>query len=181
MGQTLTTMLSNNVHIAFSVVMPVYNQAAFIRRAIASLLQQTYSLWELLGTIMNISTYLGFGFSIDSLREMFEPYYDKQTKSYRIDDKVLGDFLRRYNDFSVHQEIEPALADHDAVLLRKVTSKFEEYSEIRCYGLDYMLVDYNPIRQVYDCIEPLEPSVTAFSKKDIRDGKLEIRKFMYRR
>ena len=30
-----------------SVIMPTYNQAAFIRRAIFSLLQQTYLHWEL--------------------------------------------------------------------------------------------------------------------------------------
>lgn len=33
---------------AFSVIMPTYNQAAFIRRAIASLLKQTCNRWELI-------------------------------------------------------------------------------------------------------------------------------------
>ena len=32
----------------FSVIMPIYNQAAFIRRSISSLLKQTYSQWELI-------------------------------------------------------------------------------------------------------------------------------------
>lgn len=32
----------------FSVIMPTYNQASFIRRAILSLQQQTYSYWELI-------------------------------------------------------------------------------------------------------------------------------------
>ena len=34
--------------IKFSVIMPTYNQAAFIRRAISSLLRQTYPHWELI-------------------------------------------------------------------------------------------------------------------------------------
>lgn len=35
-------------HTGFSIIMPTYNQAAFIRRAIASLQRQTYSEWELI-------------------------------------------------------------------------------------------------------------------------------------
>jgi glycosyltransferase involved in cell wall biosynthesis len=34
--------------IRFSVIMPTYNQAAFIRRAISSLLSQTFTQWELI-------------------------------------------------------------------------------------------------------------------------------------
>ena len=34
--------------ISFSVLMPTFNQCAFIRRAISSLLQQTYPYWELI-------------------------------------------------------------------------------------------------------------------------------------
>ena len=34
--------------IRFSVLMPTYNQCAFIRRAILSLMQQTYDKWELI-------------------------------------------------------------------------------------------------------------------------------------
>lgn len=35
-------------HTGFSIIMPTYNQAAFIRRAIACLQRQTYSEWELI-------------------------------------------------------------------------------------------------------------------------------------
>jgi glycosyltransferase involved in cell wall biosynthesis len=34
--------------INFSVIMPTYNQSAFIRRAILSLQKQTYTNWELI-------------------------------------------------------------------------------------------------------------------------------------
>jgi len=32
----------------FSVIMPTYNQAYFIRRAVLSLIRQSYPLWELI-------------------------------------------------------------------------------------------------------------------------------------
>lgn len=35
-------------HTGFSIIMPTYKQAAFIRRAIACLQRQTYSEWELI-------------------------------------------------------------------------------------------------------------------------------------
>lgn len=37
-----------DVNIYFSVIMPTYNQCAFIRRAINSLFNQTYTFWELI-------------------------------------------------------------------------------------------------------------------------------------
>lgn len=36
------------IHNGFSVIMPTYNQATFIKRAIVSLMHQTYSYWELI-------------------------------------------------------------------------------------------------------------------------------------
>lgn len=38
--------MENNIH--FSVIMPTYNQCAFIRRAVKSLMDQTYKQWELI-------------------------------------------------------------------------------------------------------------------------------------
>ena len=39
-------IMSNKIQ--FSVLMPTYNQCAFIRRAILSLMKQTYEEWELI-------------------------------------------------------------------------------------------------------------------------------------
>lgn len=41
-------MENNSIQVRFSVIMPTYNNAAFIRRAINSLLYQSYSEWELI-------------------------------------------------------------------------------------------------------------------------------------
>ena len=47
----------------FSVIMPTYNQAHFIRRAILSLQQQTYTNWELI-IIMDARTIPNFSYPI---------------------------------------------------------------------------------------------------------------------
>ena len=41
-------MGGEEISIRFSVVMPTYNNAAFIRRAVNSLLRQSYPGWELI-------------------------------------------------------------------------------------------------------------------------------------
>ena len=43
-----THTILNIMEAFFSVIMPTYNQASFIRRAILSLYKQTYSNWELI-------------------------------------------------------------------------------------------------------------------------------------
>lgn len=40
--------MENENKICFSVILPVYNQASFVRRAIKSVLAQTYDEWELI-------------------------------------------------------------------------------------------------------------------------------------
>ena len=58
----------NNEYLAdgFSIIMPTYNQSEFIRRAILSVVEQTYASWELIivddgctdGTQENVKDYL---------------------------------------------------------------------------------------------------------------------------
>lgn len=37
-----------NINVAFSVIMPTYNNSSFIRRAIRSLMDQSHEQWELI-------------------------------------------------------------------------------------------------------------------------------------
>ena len=68
-------------HIRFSVLMPTYNQASFIRRAIASLLQQTYSFFELI--IINDG-------STDNTERFISDYLHDERISYLKNESNLG-------------------------------------------------------------------------------------------
>ena len=46
--QPIASVAKRKRDISFSVIMPTYNQCAFIRRAIQSLLSQSYKQWELI-------------------------------------------------------------------------------------------------------------------------------------
>jgi len=60
--------------VLFSIVIPTYNRAAFIGKAIDSVLAQTYRHWELI-IIDDAST--------DNTQEVLEKYTDPRIKSYR--------------------------------------------------------------------------------------------------
>ena len=134
-----------------------------------------------LGTIMNIGTYFGYNMSVKGLREEFASFWDANSQSYRIDDKTLEEFFNRNFYHSVNQDLKSALKAHDGVVLRQVTNKSEEHGEIRCYGRDMMLVDYNPMRKKYECIEPLGPSMISILEKAIQSGKIELKQFIHAR
>lgn len=69
-----TGMKSRVKHMsAFSVIMPTYNQAAFIRRAIVSLRKQTCATWELI--IVNDG-------STDNTEDFLESYLDDVRIKY---------------------------------------------------------------------------------------------------
>ena len=58
--------------LSFSVIMPTFNQCAFIRRAVASLIGQTYPLWELI--IVNDG-------STDATREFLGDYLSRLKRA----------------------------------------------------------------------------------------------------
>lgn len=73
------TILNSNIR--FSVLMPTYNQASFIRRAIASLLKQTYPFFELI--IINDG-------STDKTEIFISDYLHDERISYLKNESNLG-------------------------------------------------------------------------------------------
>lgn len=69
------------MEIFFSVIMPTYNQAAFIRRAISSLYEQTYINWELI--IINDGC-------TDDTEKVVSAYLDDKRISYIKNEKNMG-------------------------------------------------------------------------------------------
>lgn len=74
--------------LSFSVIMPTFNQCAFIRRAVASLIGQTYPLWELI--IVNDG-------STDATREFLGDYLSDPRIKYieNIGNQGIGYSLNR--------------------------------------------------------------------------------------
>ena len=81
----------------FSVIMPVYNQGTFIRRAILSLFAQSYTNWELIlvndGSTDQVEEY------IVSVRELY--FLKKKSSQFTTCDTVLWDNFVRFSSFSI--------------------------------------------------------------------------------
>lgn len=95
---------NSNCKLSFSVLMPVFNQCAFVRRAISSLLQQTLSDWELI--IINDG-------STDATKEFIADYITDPRVKY-IENKTnlgLGYALNRGMDAATGKYIAYLPAD----------------------------------------------------------------------
>lgn len=109
----------------FSVLMPTYNQASFIRRAILSLYQQTYPNWELV--IINDGC-------TDETERFISDFLDDKKVVYIKNDTNQG--LGR----ALNQGIEAAKYDYIAYLpsddyyfenhLESINRKFQEYDDL---------------------------------------------------
>lgn len=85
-------------HEAISVIMPTYNQGAFIRRALASLFAQTYTNWELI--LINDG-------STDYTEDVLEEYLlDNRVRYYKNDkNEGLGYCLNKGIEYAIYSYI----------------------------------------------------------------------------
>lgn len=108
--------------ISFSVIMPTYNQAGFIRNAIRSLFAQTYPNWELI--IINDGC-------TDNTEEFISDYLKDERVTYLKNEHNEG------IGFSINRALDIAKYDYIAYLpsddfyyrnhLEVISEKFEEY------------------------------------------------------
>ncbi|MDR0697796.1 MAG: glycosyltransferase family 2 protein [Tannerella sp.] len=87
--------------IRFSIIMPAYNQAAFIRRAISSLLSQTFPQWELI--IVNDG-------STDDTERFIREYLEDDRITY------LKNEVNRGLGYAINQGLDNAKYDYIAYL-----------------------------------------------------------------
>lgn len=109
----------------FSVIMPTYNQASFIRRAILSLQQQTYSYWELI--IIN-----------DGCTDEVETFIFDFLEDERI--TYIKNKVNQGLGYALNQGLDAAKYDYIAYLpsddfyfenhLESIKKKFEESKDI---------------------------------------------------
>jgi glycosyltransferase involved in cell wall biosynthesis len=115
-------MLITDSNIKFSVLMPTYNQASFIRRAIASLLKQTYPFFELI--IINDG-------STDNTEVFISDYLHDKRVSYIKNDVNwgLGKALNQGLEAAKYEYITYLPSDdfYDEDHLESFKSSFQKY------------------------------------------------------
>lgn len=115
--------MGNNIH--FSVIMPTYNQCAFIRRAVKSLMDQTYKLWELI--IIND------GCTDETEEYIFDFIRDKRVKYIKNEENTgLGHSLNQGLDFAKYDYIAYLPSDdyYYENHLQKIAEKFSLSEDI---------------------------------------------------
>ena len=113
--------MKNKNNIAFSVILPVYNQASFVRRAIKSMMAQTYDNWELI--IVNDG-------STDRTAEFVASFIDGARVRYisSPENEGLGRALNRGLDAASNDYITYLPADdfYDGSHLEKMADAFRD-------------------------------------------------------
>lgn len=113
--------MENENKICFSVILPVYNQASFVRRAIKSILAQTYDEWELI--IVNDGC-------TDHTADFVMSFLDDKRIKYlaNIENEGLGRALNRGLDVASNDYIAYLPADdfYDASHLENIAAVFRE-------------------------------------------------------
>ena len=113
--------MKNKNNIAFSVILPVYNQASFVRRAIKSMMAQTYDNWELI--IVNDG-------STDRTAEFVASFIDDARVRYisSPENEGLGRALNRGLDAASNDYITYLPADdfYDGSHLEKMADAFRD-------------------------------------------------------
>lgn len=139
--------------IQFSVLMPTYNQCAFIRRAILSLMQQTYKEWELI--IINDGC-------TDETEEFIADYLEDPRVTYIKNEENTG------LGHALNQGLDAARYDYIAYLpsddyyfpehLLSMKLKFQESS---IYNLIYSGVKYDTADSLHGVIDSASNTVKS--------------------
>lgn len=117
-----------------SVIMPVYNQASFVRCALSTLLSQTYTKWELI--IVDDG-------SLDGLHAMVADFLENDLRIHycrNTTNKGLGYSLNKGIGKSIYPYIAYLPADdilYENHLETLVTSAMETDSDLVCTGMTY--------------------------------------------
>lgn len=128
---------------------------------------------QTLGSIVNTGRMLGMDSYINSLYDVFSDCFDSDTGKYEISDTRLRRYLQ--NAFYLYyvyennnmERVKEELLNHRAVLLRIVTRE-EPMGDM--YGDDFVVVDYNWLRQTFVCVNPVDGKLTTVSELELGSG-----------
>lgn len=119
----------------FSVIMPLYNKAPYVEKAICSVLEQTYSHYELI--VINDG-------STDNSAEIAEKLLEGVTKVKFINQQNLGVATTRNNGVAIAKGEYVCFLDADdwwdVSFLQEMSKFIKEYPEAGIWGTNYWYV-----------------------------------------
>ena len=142
--KTNQTRLNVKERNTFSIIIPLYNKADYIGKAIRSILNQTYQEFEII--VVND------GSTDDSLKNLQSTIYDLQFSEEKIkiiDQKNQGVSIARNNAVIIAKNDYIAFLDADdwwePTYLEEMNDLIEKYPEAGIYGSSYYKVKNNKI------------------------------------
>lgn len=132
---------------------------------------------ETFGSIVNLSRLLGGSGSIGGLEDVFADCLVGNGK-YEVSDFKLYNYIHQHYYFKATydnddlEKVKREITDHNPMLLRVVT---REDSSGYLYGNDYVVVDYNWLRQTFVCVNPVTGRLTSISELEINTGTPKVR------
>ena len=120
-----------------------------------------------LGSIANVERALGSNSTIESLKQKFQQCWNEGKGRYLISSQQLLEHFgtSRWDPTS---DMEMALATRKIVHIRIIDQKYDEWGEVRNYGSDYMLVDYNSLRHVFEYLSSYSLSIGKIPENDVK-------------
>lgn len=132
---------------------------------------------ETFGSLANLSSLLGYSGGIGGMEDTFADCHVGNGK-YEVSDFKLYNYIKQHYYLKyiyANDDLDKVKEDinkHKAILLRVVTR--EDPSGF-LYGNDYVVVDYNWLRQTFVCVNPVTGRLTSVSELEINSGTPKVR------
>lgn len=132
---------------------------------------------DTLGSLANLEIMLGRNGSVSSMKVKFQDCLQSDG-SYEVSDLRLSNYIQQnlhlkhvYDNNGV-EKVKADLLNHLAVYVRIVT---REDASGYLYGDDRVVLDYNWLRQVFVCLNPVTGRLTSISEEKIKNGTIKVR------
>ena len=132
---------------------------------------------DTLGSLANLSIIVDGTGSVSGMRNTFHDCLQSDG-SYEVSDLRLSNYIQQhfylksvYDNDDV-EDVKADLLNHLAVYVRIVT---REDASGYLYGDDRIVLDYNWLRQVFVCLNPVTGRLASISEEKIKNGTIKVR------
>lgn len=153
-----------------SIVIPTYNHAAFLKKAIESILSQTYVNWEAI--IIN-------NFSTDNTHDIVESFGDSRLKLYDFRNNGIIGASRNWGIKHASGEYVAFLDSDDLWYPKKLELCFKEFSngaDIVCHGEVWLKNDEIVRKELYGPVNATNYHSLLFKKNCLSTSAIMVRK-----